>query len=108
MLIIHFPEKITLPLWNAAVTKFAKVQPIDHTVRYLQEAGFLVERGEETCRRTIQKDKYFIKLRNKVYTVLELFTAEEIEIGIKEMNETLKGCDFFEYDEIYVLIKATK
>ena len=40
--------------------------------------------------------------------MLELFTAEEIEIGIKEMNETLKGCDFFEYDEIYAVIKATK
>ena len=77
-------------------------------MRYLQEAGFVVERGEETCRRTIQKDKYGIKLRNRAYTVLELFTAEEIEIGIKEMNETLKGCDFFEYDEIYAVIKATK
>ena len=46
VLIIHFPKKVSVPLWNVAVTKFANVQPIDDTVRYLQEAGFVVEKGQ--------------------------------------------------------------
>ena len=104
VLIIQFPEKFPLPLWKAALAKRAKVEPLDNTVQYLQEAGFTVERGEEKCHRTIQKDKYFTKLRNRVYTVLELFTTEEIEIGIKELSTTLKDSEYFEYDEIYAVV----
>ena len=108
VLIIQFPEKFPLPLWKAALAKRAKVEPLDNTVQYLQEAGFKVERGEEKCHHTIQKDKYFSKLRHRVYTVLELFTTEEIEIGIKELSTTLKDSEYFEYDEIYAVVKATK
>ena len=104
VLIIQFPEKFPLPLWKAALAKRAKVEPLDNTVQYLQEAGFTVERGEEKCHRTIQKGKYFTKLRNRVYTVLELFTTEEIEIGIKELSTTLKDSEYFEYDEIYAVV----
>ena len=107
-MIIQWPERFPLPLWKAAFTKRTQVQNLDNTVLYLKEAGFTVERGEEKCHRTVQKDDYFARLRNKGYIVLELFTTEEIEIGIKELSETLKNRDAFEFDEIYNIVKATK
>ena len=88
VVIIHWLQKFPLPLWKAAFTKRTQVQTLDNTEQYLQEAGFTVEGGEEKCHHTVQKDDYFTKLRSKGTIVLELFTTEEIEIGIKELSET--------------------
>ena len=97
VLIIQFPEKFPLPLWKAALAKRAKVEPLDNTVQYLQEVGFTVERGEEKCYCTVEKDKYFANLRHRVYTVLELFTTEEIKIGIKELRKTVTFLNMMKY-----------
>lgn len=106
LLIIEEPEPA---LWDTA-RKAARKMSVDELEGYLKMAGFSdVKRREDMQSRVYKRDEYFDCLHNRCYSVLSIFTDEEIERGLTELNETVfEGAEYKELPDIKTGLLATK
>ena len=105
LLIIKNPETL---LWEE-VKKLCRPLSVDTMEEYLKDAGFDVEKGEESYVHCYSKEEYFQHLRQRCFSVLEMLSDEEIEEGIKKLNDTdFKGVSSKDLPDYYFLLKATK
>ena len=105
LLIIENPETL---LWEE-VKKLCRPLSLDTMEEYLKDAGFDVEKGEESYVHCHSKEEYFQQLRQRCFSVLEMLSDGEIEEGIKKLNDTdFKGVSSKDLPDYYFLLKATK
>ena len=83
-------EQLEDLLWEDVRKKCREVS-LDETVSCLESVGFTVTNRVEHQNVTLFKREYFEGLRNRVYSVLELCTDEEIEEGIAKLNRDYFG-----------------
>lgn len=83
-------EQLEDLLWEDVRKKCREVS-LDKTVSCLESVGFTVTNRVEHQNVTLFKREYFEGLRNRVYSVLELCTDEEIEEGIAKLNRDYFG-----------------
>ena len=75
----------------------------------LSQAGFITQQQEEKVTYSYTKDEWYQKIRGRYRTVLELFTDEEIEAGIAELEQTtLKNTDVVMFENKYHYFVAIK
>jgi ubiquinone/menaquinone biosynthesis C-methylase UbiE len=94
---------------NAKKTIASKEGHADKYSQYLADAGFKVVTGKEVHARRYIRDEVFESLRQRKYSILSLYSDEEIEEGIAELRETLfKDVTSVIIDEEYVIFKGIK
>lgn len=54
----------------------------------VEKAGWVVDNHIEVCAVKMTKGEWYSRLRGKVYSSLEVFTDEEIEAGLTELDKT--------------------
>ena len=105
LLIIENPEPL---LWEE-VKKLCRPLSLETIEKYLKDAGFDVEKGEEMYFHCYSKEEYFQQLRQRCFSALEMLSDEEIEEGIKKLNETdFKDISSKDLPNYYFLLKGTK
>jgi ubiquinone/menaquinone biosynthesis C-methylase UbiE len=104
LLLVHVPPKVQYPLFQTALARCENwhADP-DDLERGMKEGGFQVERDILDFPHSIPKEKYFKMVEGCYMSVLTSFEEEEIQEGLKEMEETykdqstLKFIDHFDY-----------
>ena len=76
----------TFPMWKALKEKFAPVSE-EKFKEYLDRAGFNVRMTTEVGTIKMTKHDWYGKLRNRVFSTLYEFSDEEIEEGLKELDQ---------------------
>ena len=110
ILIIRRKEQHYFPVWKAVHSKLKSNRNTPETnIDVLTEVGFTVASDEDVQTQTLVKNEYFNQLRFRKFSVLNLFTDEEIEEGLRELDEVVfKGKDSIVFENIMTVIKATK
>lgn len=87
LLIITRPQNIAFPLFKAAKEAFAQNQPL-HTIFELQlkACGFKVITTLRKHPFTLSKEIWYEMLRHRFMSDLGIFSDEEIEAGIRELE----------------------
>lgn len=104
VLLVHVPPAVDYPLFDAALERCLQwhADP-DVLVEQLGDAGFAVERDAVDIQHEIPTDHYLRMVENCYMSVLTSFDADELEAGLKEMEErhghrdTLRFVDHFDY-----------
>ena len=97
-----------LLVWEEVI-KLCPLLSIETIEKYLKDAGFYVEKGEEIFVYCYSKEEYFQQLRQRCFSSLMLLSDEEIEEGIKKLNETdFKDISSKDSPNYFFLLKATK
>ena len=101
----HFP-----PLWNRAYSLLIGNYSTPETnIEALKETGFTVISEEEGKKEILVKKEYFDQLRRRNFSNLHSLTDEEIEEGLRELDEVVfKGKDSIIFEHIITVIKAAK
>jgi SAM-dependent methyltransferase len=87
LLVVMLPATIRYPLFEAALTRFAELQPDPNDiVGHLRAAGLDAGFGHVEHELRIDKDKYLGMVRARYMSLLSTFTDSEIEKGIEEMR----------------------
>ena len=81
-------------LW-ADLKKMSKPVTSRPTEQYLSNAGFTVSKHVESDVGIRSKEEYFEGLRNRMWSALQLYSDEEIEKGIAELER-----DYFQGDNV--------
>ena len=102
----HFP-----PLWNRAHSLLTSNDnnTFESNIEALKGAGFTVISEEEGKKEILVKKEYFDQLRHRKFSNLHSLTDEEIEEGLRELDEVVfKGKDSIIFEHIITVIKAAK
>ena len=95
-LIINFSSKLTACLWKDAREVFFKGTKKD-IPKIVAEAGFNAHTFLPIITFKCTKAQWYDKLRGRIFSTIELFSDEEIEEGIAELEQThLGGVDLEE------------
>ena len=108
ILILLEPRRLNYPLFEEALQKFERKQPARiEIMNALELAGFTTSFNVISYPINLSKIKYIEMVRNKYMSVLESFTYDELENGIKTINELQKN-DELEFLEIFYCITGVK
>ena len=111
LVLIQRSTYCTLPMWKALKEIYAPI-PVEEFKEYLDRAGFKVTMTVEVGTTKMTKDDWYDKLRGRVFTTLGEFSDEDIEKGIRELNQSWfpdKGeNDVIEIRDRIVIFTATK
>ena len=87
-------KQLEVIMWDDA-RKLCQFEPLANVESLLRNVGFTVTRCNDEHENTIcDKEEYFESLRCRKYTLVELFSDEEIEKGIEELDR-----DYFKYKD---------
>jgi len=88
MLILFYDPNTNIPLFEKAKKAFKQnvMMPSD-IVSEMQDVGFVVQQSEYSLPIDIEKNKYYNNLRKRFMSVLSLFTEDEIETGILQLEQ---------------------
>ena len=73
-------------MWRALQKKFAPVSEDQFKV-HLEKAGFNVKMSTEICTVKMTKLGWYDRLRKRVFSTLYEFSDEQIEEGLKELDQ---------------------
>ena len=97
------------PLFSKALEMQNLQQKSSNLGLDLSHAGFVFEQQEENMTFSYTKEEWYRKLRGRYRAVLELFTDEEIEAGITELEQSrLKDTDLVIFENKYRYFIAVK
>lgn len=110
ILIIRYSEKFPFPLWKEAARQVSGCRLTSGSItEALTNAGFKVNFSENVKTYILYKETYLGKLRNRIFSVLGLYSDDEIEAGIEEMKETVfKDSDSLTIENAIQTFHATK
>lgn len=109
LLIVDDYSNLTLPLFSKALKKQSLKLKGSSLSCDLSQAGFSTEQLKGKSLYSYTKDEWYEKLRGRYRSILELFTDEEIEAGIAELEQTtLKNVDVVQYENKYHYFVAIK
>jgi 2-polyprenyl-3-methyl-5-hydroxy-6-metoxy-1,4-benzoquinol methylase len=88
MLVVTLPPLLEYPLFQAALDRFAAMQPEPERVaNAMQAAGLQTECQIEEVPVVVDRDQYIDLVGNRWMSVLSTFTDEELTAGLDEMRE---------------------
>lgn len=88
ILIITRPQEVEFPFWQEAKNAFKKNQPpSDLLCNELTECGFKVEVESGLHTFELSKEEWYIMLKHRFMSDLAPFSDDEIECGIREIEE---------------------
>lgn len=109
ILIVTRPKDLKMPLFHKAKDAFSLNQPsADDLASELKEAKFDVEVISDSYKFDIELNVWKKMIRNRFMSDLSVFTDEEIETGIKEIEKTYLGNDIIEITDELIFILAKK
>lgn len=92
LLIITRPQDIAFPLFSSAKSAFARNQPpYELFESQLKKFGFSVMSAQRSHTFTLSKEHWYDMLRHRFMSDLAIFSDEEIEEGIKEIDANHTG-----------------
>lgn len=87
MLVVTLPPQLDYPLFQAALDRFAGMQPEPESIADAMRAGGLeAECTVEEFPVIVNRDRYIDLVDNRWMSVLSTFTAEELAAGLDEMR----------------------
>ena len=86
LVVIVRSTQCTFPMWRALQEKFAPVS-VDKFQVYLENAGFNVRTSTEVGTVKMTKLDWYGRLRKRVFSTLYEFSDEQIEEGLKELDQ---------------------
>ena len=106
-------EATLLPLWKSAVEKFLKAYDTPVPLQtVLEQAGFSVQVITYTYTAEMTKGEWYDKIRQRMICVLNEFSDEQIEEGLKELDRdwlpAKKVSDVVQVDDRWICYIATK
>ncbi|OHD83743.1 MAG: hypothetical protein A2Y52_00075 [Sulfuricurvum sp. RIFCSPLOWO2_02_43_6] len=108
LLIITRPQHVAFPFFKAAKEAFARNQPPHELFEsQLRECGFEVETTLRSHTFTLSKERWYEMLRHRFMSDLGVFSDEEIEEGIREIEENYTRESIDIIDNL-IFITATK
>lgn len=109
LLIITRPSQPEFPFFEAALKAFEQSQP-DYTIfrKELERAGFCVNVQLRPYPLTLKKARWFEMLRQRFMSNLANFSDEQIEQGIKELEEKYQHKEMLDFTDILVFIVGKK
>ena len=101
--------RLAMPLFSKALEMQNLQQKSGNLSLDLSDAGFVIEQQEGKMPFSYTKEEWYRKLRGRYRAVLEVFTDEEIEAGIAELERsTLKDTDVVQFENTYRYFLAVK
>ena len=80
---------------------------LDTTIQCLKDTGFEVETDNLTLPWSVKKDHYFNRIRSRMFSVLDHFTDDEIEEGLREISKKLPADkENIENNDAFLIISA--
>lgn len=108
LLIITRPQHVAFPLFTSAKTAFAHNQPpYELFESQLRACGFKVTTLKRSHTFTLRKENWYEMLRHRFMSDLSIFSDEEIEEGIREIEEAYTEESIDIIDNL-IFISATK
>ena len=106
-------EATLLPLWKSAVEKIGKGYDSSIPLQtVLEQAGFSVQVITYTYTAEMTKGEWYDKIRQRMFHVLNGFSDEQIEEGLKELDRdwfpAKKDSDVVQVDDKWICCVATK
>jgi hypothetical protein len=109
ILIVTRPQKIKMPLFGAAKDAFYENQPPYETFTdELKRASFSVDVKIDSYCFFLDKAIWFNMLRKRFMSDLGKFTDEEIENGIKEIENSVINSNQIKIEDEVIFIVASK
>lgn len=110
IVIIYHPKDGYIPLWKEANEYRFKLEPdTDNIQGLLEKAGFSCTLNRVQLTLDLNREEYYYRLHNRIISTLHSFTDEEINKGIKELDETVfKGADSITIDDVTCIMQAVK
>ncbi|NMH91043.1 class I SAM-dependent methyltransferase [Pseudonocardia bannensis] len=88
MLVVTLPPRLDYPLFQAALGRFAAMQPEPESIaNAMRAAGIETECTIEAFPVTVDRRNYIDLVGNKWMSVLSTFTDDELAAGLDEMRE---------------------
>ena len=101
-------ESLEHLLWDE-VKKLCRPVSLDQTESFIQKAGFTVTKRKESVSYHWNKQVYFQGLRQRIFSVLEVLTNDEIEKGIADLDKNFfMFADSGDIKIDYEFLKGTK
>ena len=111
LLLIQRSSVCSFPMWKALKAKFAIVS-MDTFRSYLEKAEFDITVTVEVGISKMAKGEWYDKLRRRIFTILHEFSDEQIEEGLKELDQEwfpgAKESDIVEIKDNIAYFAATK
>ena len=108
LLIITRPQTVSFPLFSSAKAAFARHQPPHPLLEAeLKECGFKILSEQRSHTFTLPKERWYEMLRYRFMSDLRVFSDEEIEAGIDEL-ETIYPDPTIEIVDDLIFIVAMK
>jgi SAM-dependent methyltransferase len=108
ILVVTRPQNTTIPIFNAAKDEFFRNQPpYSAFVEELRKKEFAVEFNIDTYSFTLKKEAWKIMIRSRFLSDLKVFSDDEIENGIQEIDSKFSE-DNITIDDTLVFITAWK
>ncbi len=108
LLIITRPQRTLFPFFEAAHEAFGRHQPsLEALESELAEGGFVTETRHHHYTFTLSKEEWYTMVRHRFMSDLGIFSDEEIEEGIEEI-ERLYPSDRVEITDHLLFITAAK
>jgi 2-polyprenyl-3-methyl-5-hydroxy-6-metoxy-1,4-benzoquinol methylase len=108
ILIVTRPQKIKLPLFDAAKETFYKNQPpYEKFVQELSKASFDVDVKIDSYTLELDKEVWFNMIRKRFMSDLAKFTDKEIEYGVNEIKHNIEK-EKIEIEDVIIYITALK
>jgi SAM-dependent methyltransferase len=86
-LVVMLPTRIGYPLFGAALERFESLQPDPATIaEYMRDAGLSASLSYHDFPLKIPKSRYLGMVRDRYMSLLSLFTNDEIEAGVAEID----------------------
>ena len=86
MAIVAHSSECTLPLWKAIQEKFSPKHAYNFE-EFMENAGFKVTSVVEVGKAKMTKRDWYDKLRGRMFSTLDVISDEEIEEGLRELDE---------------------
>ena len=92
VLIITRPQNIAFPFFQAAKEAFARHQPpLELIESELSDGGFALTTRHRNYTFTLAKEEWYTMLRHRFMSDLGIFSDQEIEAGIEEIDRLYEG-----------------
>lgn len=104
LLVVMLPKHIEYPLFDAALERFAEMQPDPADIQsYLASAGMTTTRELRGFRAELPKERWLKMVANRFMSLLSDFNDDELARGVREIEmkladvETVRFSDNFEF-----------
>jgi hypothetical protein len=96
-----------LPFFDAALDSFATGQPNVRVLESeLKSAGFCSEVTRHSSTFSLEKNQWYYLLRKRFMSHLQVFTDQDIERGIKELEQRYAGRQIIEVRDTLLWLKC--